>query len=198
MTVGVGVVEDGVVYLGYDSMTSNNWIAHNSVTKRPIQKGEMTILVSGSSRAAQLMQYRFDPPEQHKAMSDEEYMVMNVVDEIRRVFHEGGHASVENEQESSGAEMLIGYHGHLYIVQTDFQVLETHDDYAAIGSGQEVALGSLHSTTSASPKKRLRLALEAAAYHTPFVRGPFQIVTVGDKSEARPKVALQFPVLVTR
>jgi hypothetical protein len=49
----------------------------------------------------------------------------------------------------------------------------------AEGSGQQVALGSLFSTTAVkTPRKRVRMALEASAKFIMSVRGPFTIIEV--------------------
>ena len=57
--------------------------------------------------------------------------------------------------------------------------LEVHslDNYFAIGSGQSIAMGALHATSTIPDQQtRIQLALEAAATHDPNVRGPFDIL----------------------
>jgi hypothetical protein len=61
----------------------------------------------------------------------------------------------------------------------DFHIGEADVMYMAEGSGQQVALGSLHSTTQVkTPRKRVRMALEASAKFIMSVRGPFTIIEV--------------------
>jgi hypothetical protein len=49
----------------------------------------------------------------------------------------------------------------------------------AEGSGQQLALGSLYSTgLIKTPRKRVRMALEAASKFNMAVRGPFTIIEV--------------------
>ena len=51
--------------------------------------------------------------------------------------------------------------------------------YMSEGAGQEIALGSFYSTPSVkTPRKRVRLALEAAAKFNMSVRAPFTIIEV--------------------
>ena len=178
MTCGVGIVENGSVFLGYDSMASTNWVSHNSQSKRPIQKGEMVFLIAGSPRIAQLIEFTLSLPKHPDDYSVEGYMVTFVVDALRQCFLDGGHVKKENEEEAFDSHLLIGYRGHLFTIGSDFQVLETRDGYAAVGSGQEVALGALFATAGRSPSHRLLHALEAASYHTPFVRGPYHFLEV--------------------
>ena len=57
------------------------------------------------------------------------------------------------------------------------------DGYAAVGSGAELALGSLHTSSSfdLTPKQRVKAALHAAARYNPFVGAPFTIRTQADQ-----------------
>ena len=64
-------------------------------------------------------------------------------------------------------------------METDFHIGECDVPYMAEGSGQQVALGSLFSTsTIKTPRKRVRMALEASAKFIMSVRGPFTIIEV--------------------
>ena len=64
-------------------------------------------------------------------------------------------------------------------MDVDYHVSELNTDYYAEGSGQQVALGSLASTTNIkTSRKRVRMALEAASKFIMSVRGPFTIIEV--------------------
>ena len=64
-------------------------------------------------------------------------------------------------------------------MDTDFHIGEADIQYMAEGAGQELSLGSLYSTTSIkTPRKRVRMALEAAAKFNMAVRPPFTIIEV--------------------
>ena len=64
-------------------------------------------------------------------------------------------------------------------MDTDYHVSEVDVDYLAEGSGQQIALGSLYSTsTIKTPRKRVRMALEAAQKFIMSVKGPFTIIEV--------------------
>lgn len=64
-----------------------------------------------------------------------------------------------------------------WIISSSFAALEI-DDYAAIGSGQEVALGSLKSTENSdlSPEERVEQAIQAAIQNTVYVGGEVEIL----------------------
>ena len=64
-------------------------------------------------------------------------------------------------------------------MDTDFHIGEADVQYMAEGAGQDIALGSLYSTSNIkTPRKRLRLALEAASKFNMSVRPPFTIIEV--------------------
>lgn len=60
-------------------------------------------------------------------------------------------------------------------IRTAFKAV---DNYMAVGCGDDLALGVLHATRRGGwePEDRARLALEAAAYHSGGVCGPFFMV----------------------
>jgi hypothetical protein len=58
-------------------------------------------------------------------------------------------------------------------MHSDFQLAEYKENYTAIGSGTQYALGSLYTTarTKLKPPDRLEIAIKAASYFSPSVGG---------------------------
>lgn len=86
----------------------------------------------------------------------------------------GGYAAKEHEQESGGT-FLVGVNSRLFVVEDDYQVGETVDGYAAVGSGAELAaLGALYAAegTDVDARGRLEIALRAAERFIPGVCRP--------------------------
>ena len=106
-----------------------------------------------------------------------EYMVIYFVEAVRGFLGKGGYAKKVDEQESGGT-FLIGVKDRLFSIQSDFQVEESASGYLACGSGEDFALGSLHTTKTLAldSKKRIEYALSAAECHNCFVREPFYIL----------------------
>ena len=73
---------------------------------------------------------------------------------------------------------LVGYNKHLYLINSDFQVAESYDNYMSCGCGEQLALGSLYTTenTELDPIKRINIAFEVAAKFSSFVLPPFNIM----------------------
>jgi hypothetical protein len=79
-----------------------------------------------------------------------------------------------SEQEQGGT-FLVGLADRLYVVHSDFQIARSADGYAAVGSGDDIALGSLHGTRGRAPRWRINAALSAAAHHSSVVTPPFVV-----------------------
>ena len=177
MTCIVGLVEQGVVYLGADSLGCAEWNSRVLAMETPkvFRRGPFLFGVTGSLRWGQLLQYKLVIPGQDET-PDMAYMVGTVLDAIRQCLKENGFAQIENSQETGGV-CLIGYKGKLYSVDDDYGVLVTVDDFAALGCGDMPALGALMALTGMEPRERLMRALEISAYFSAGVGGPFHIIS---------------------
>jgi ATP-dependent protease HslVU (ClpYQ) peptidase subunit len=140
-------------------------------------KNRMIFGFCGSYRMGQLIQYQLKVPDQPKKMDDMEYMVKEFIEALRKCLKDGGFTTIEDSVEEGGV-FLVGYNGRLYRIDSDFQVGESMDGYEAVGSGEDLALGSLHTTSllTMNARRRIRMALEAAAYFNVGVAAPFNIL----------------------
>lgn len=182
MTCIVGVEQDGVVYVGGDSAGMEAWSL--AICGRADEKvfvtdsGEFIMGFCGSFRIGQLLRYALNPPEQSQKKNDMAYMVVDFVDAVRAMQKEKGSMKKENELEEHNAAFLVGYKGHLYFVESDFQVGRPIEGYAAIGCGAQIALGAMFATRNSdiAAPNRIELALTAAAEYSAGVRGPFLVL----------------------
>lgn len=173
MTCIVGLVDKGRVYIGGDSAG----IAGLSLTVRSDPKvfaiGEFVVGYTSSFRMGQLLRFKFQPPAIEGDLFA--YMATHFVDALRECFKQGGYAEVCNGQESGG-NFLVGVRGHLFHIQSDYQVGEALSQYDACGCGDDVACGALYATKGKGARYRIRTALEAAEQHSAGVRGPFVVL----------------------
>lgn len=180
MTCIVGLVHKGTVYIGGDSAG----VAGYDLTVRADQKvWSKDLFVYGftsSFRMGQLLRYKINVAEKYPSQGVEEYMVDTFINAARKCLKDGGWARTDNGQERGGC-FLVGFAGRLWQVESDYQVGESVDGFAAVGCGEAYALGSLYSTEGMEPNDRLNLALEAAEAFSAGVRGPFTIVSGGAK-----------------
>jgi len=195
MTCIVGLTHAGGVTLGADSQVTTGWV-HAPLADsqgKIFRVGKMLIGGTGTLRQLQLAQYALALPEHPSDMACMTYLVTRFVDAMRDCLKNGGHATKDKDQESTPGALLIAYYGRLFNLASDYAVQETADSYYAVGSGQEVALGSLHTSARMgellSPEKRVTWALEAAATFSNGVGGPFVIETLANEAAKESEAA---------
>jgi ATP-dependent protease HslVU (ClpYQ) peptidase subunit len=172
VTAIAGIVQSGRVHLAGDSAITAGWALTISAHPKVFRVGPYVIGTSGSPRVAQLMRYALDVPE---PLGDlHRFMATVFIDAVRQTLKDGGAATKESERESTGSSFaLVGVHGRLFEIQSDYQVGESANGYAAIGCGFEPCLGALYATPTLAPRRRLQIAMEAAELLNAAVRGPF-------------------------
>lgn len=182
MSVVVGVVENGRVWIGGDSLASDDHVG--TVRRDPkvfrLDNGILLGIV-GDSRVTQVVRYAFGCSESSGfADANMPYLLVTFVPALRERISEAGVPMEEGEHKSRWS-ILLALHGHLYAIYDDFQIEETADGHNAIGCGYRTALGSLYTT---SPDRRAALmcgrdrvleALEATAHVDLHVAPPFTI-----------------------
>ncbi|MGK5543545.1 hypothetical protein ACSNOH_02205 [Streptomyces sp. URMC 127] len=178
----VGLVEDDRVHIGGDSAGISG--CRLTVRKDPkvFRNGPYALGFCGSFRMGQLLHHAFKTPKPKGDL--DAFMTTRFVNKLRTCLKEAGWARKESEQEKAGT-FLVGIHGRLFIVYPDYQVAEPADGYAAVGCGNEFALGALHATATANlqARERLTTALTAASHHSTDVCEPFTYTTAPSLSE---------------
>lgn len=186
MTCIVGLVENGVVYIGGDSLGSNGYFKTVRKDKKVFKLKDTDNAIAGytsSFRMGQLLMYGSglidsrDEPD-----IDHEYLVTKFIPKLTSLFENGGYGK-NNSGSKSGGTFLLGYKDKLYQIQSDYQVGEPSLGYDACGSGEDFALGSLHSTerSGLSPEERIHKALQAATEFSVGVGAPFYIVNTANE-----------------
>ncbi|WP_226035776.1 hypothetical protein [Aquibacillus saliphilus] len=189
MTCIVGLVFNGVTYIGGDSLGSNGYsktVRKDTKVFKLKDTNKAVVGYTSSYRMGQLLMYAkglIDSRDEPNI--DHEYLVTRFIPNTIKLFEDGGY-SKNSSGEKTGGSFLLGYGDRLYQVSSDFQVGESIDGYDACGSGEEFALGSLKTTENSnmSPEERIHLALQAATKFSTSVVPPYQIInTYDDKVE---------------
>lgn len=176
MTAVVGLVEGGRVWIGADSATTwDGDPGRLQVTSNPkvFRVGQFLIGSSGSGRTQRILRHGWTPPRRRQGAL-EHYISTVVVDSIRKALAEGGVAEKKDNVEDAAGDVLLGYRGHLFRMDSDYSVDEARLPYDAVGCGSHVALGALYAL-KAPPKQRILTALRAAQEFNWGVRGPFVV-----------------------
>lgn len=176
MTCIVGALGKDGVYIGADSagITGSNKFIRKDVKVFKIK--DFVIGCTSSFRMIQLLRFSFKPPKIKKKQDTYEYMCTDFIDAVRSCFKAGGYIHIENSEETGGI-FLVGYKNRLFKIESDFQVGELFDSYAAVGCGSDYALGTMFALqdTNMTIEEKIILALEAAEKFSAGVSRPFII-----------------------
>lgn len=180
MTCIVGLVHDGKVYLGGDSLGCDlsTYSGVIRTDKKVFRHGKFLMGFTSSYRMGQLLQYKFASSRDIEHTEDVmSYMVNVFVEDVRTCLKDGGYAQSRENQESAGT-FLVGFEGRLFKVDSDYQVGESLDRYDACGCGFGYAVGNMFSSLHLPPEARILQALAAAEHCSVGVKGPFTIVSM--------------------
>lgn len=181
MTCIVALTHKGTIWMGGDSaLTDDTFGQFTRVEPKVFLNGNMIIGYAGSARLGNVLRYSFTPPVLTKGDKGDlmKYMVTKFVDSLREITRAKGLMHKEEIEEISG-HILVGMGSRVFAIYEDWQVAEPREPFLAIGSGTDLALGSLFSTRRADPKSRILMALKAAAQYNAAVRAPFVIESLG-------------------
>lgn len=187
MTCIVALRHNGTIYMAADSAGCNDHDMTIRADPKIFALGNMLFGFTTSFRFGQLLRYHLEIPTFEGIDDPHEYLVRRLVPAMRTVLKDGGYSKVENGVEQ-GATCMIGLDSGMYVIDSDFQVGESVDAFAAIGSGHAYAKGvlfALDGKALADPIYQLSKALHAAERFTPSVCGPFYAMTLDD-GVARP------------
>ncbi len=187
MTVIIGVEHNGNVFMGADSECVNGWMRHQLTTRKIARLGELLIGVAGQIRTHNIILYQFVPPERLLDESDEHYVIVSVIEAIRKCLKDSGWLTVENSKETVDLnEFLIGYRAKLYRVGPHFDVAHYRSGIASVGSGDQYALGAMYALrasrkraySEAQIETQIKTALRISAQLSMGVSEPFYVESI--------------------
>jgi len=172
MSCVVGLIQNGMVYIGSDGLaTTEEGERRPVICIKIFTNKEYLIGFAGSVRHGQLLGPKFlDAPAS----------VYDFPDAIREVFIEkGAIMTTDTGQQMHNSNILIGHKGRLFELLIDFQINEVMGNFTAIGSGSTYAMGSLFATKKwKTPENRIINALNAAKEYDRSCGLPFTIETM--------------------
>jgi len=180
MTCIVGIEHGNTVFVGGDSAATGGDLSQRVIAdKKVFVIGEFAFGVCGLPKVMDALRFNIKFPQQVKGTDDRQYIASEFIPTFKAGLQKEGCVLVHKEHgEYFQGAILVGYRAKLYHVEANFQVITSAYGFDAVGSGANIAIGSLHATKSLSPKKRILQALEASAINNAGVRPPFAIVSV--------------------
>lgn len=177
MTCIVGYVEGNRIWMGGDS-AGTTWSLEQDLydTPKVFRNGGALIGTSGSARQADLLRHSLTVPDHDPRVGLEKWMATTFINAVRQCFKDGGVCGLKENIEQSQGVFLIGYQGRLAVIYSDFQVRWPKLPYAAVGCGEQIALGAMYASEHVTDgRERIDLALRASERFSAGVRGPFHI-----------------------
>lgn len=174
VTCIAALVQDSTIYMGGDSAGVAGYDLMVRADQKVFRTGPFLMGFTSSFRMGQLLRYKLSLPDHDPRVEPRCFLATAFIDAVRQCLKDGGFARSQ-EGEERGGSFLVGYRGSIYLIDSDYQVAEPADAYAAIGCGQQVALGSLFTSGGEDPERRLLTALQAAERFSAGVRAPFVI-----------------------
>jgi ATP-dependent protease HslVU (ClpYQ) peptidase subunit len=178
MTCIVAIKNSNRVIIGADSCGSEENIGVVRVPPKVFVKGNYGFGFSHSFRLGQIIEHVFEPPPISSKVTDNEliaHMVKNFIPQLKSTLEDHGYPYHEDEKE--GWALIIGIHGRILTIESDWQVGLDDLDLTAIGSGAEYALGALY-VSDKEPLETATAALMAANKFCPSVMTPFNFIEV--------------------
>lgn len=198
MSVVVGIVLEDKVIMGCDSQVSTSWTKRTLTNKnnfkifKPEKNPDVLLGVCGSCRDANILKCideYIDELEYLKGDVDFKYVVNKIVPNLFNILRENGRILETNEKGIKTlpymeVELLFSYKNQLYKISPDGCVIQI-DDYAAIGSGADNAIGFLNTVDDKNMNDLAVIkSIESACKTDLYVNYPIIIMnTKNDKVE---------------
>lgn len=188
MTCVVGMLdkENKTVYLGGDSLGSNGYIKTIYKQRKVFHSKDTNDLIIGicGSFNFQGLEYEklLDETKLLKGEIDREYLITKFIPNLRRIISSYNCNESKSGIDSMEGVLLFGYRDNLFMIQSDYSLVESTDDYLAIGSGMDYALGSLATTYDNEMPiiDKIHMALKSATKHVVGVEPPFYIINTAN------------------
>ena len=190
MSVIVGIIHEGVVYIGTDSQVTKGGTkkSNNHPNNRKIwhPDGRDQLLIGSAGllkgiNAIKSINGLIDQATLSQESLNYNYVVKNVARRIMDTMEEIKLIESKDYNPKMLNEFLFAYKNELFMIGSDGSVLQI-DDFSAIGSGSVEAIGSLLSTINEDPKTRIIKAIEAAIQNDIYVGYPIIIMNTNNQN----------------
>jgi hypothetical protein len=179
LTLLVGVATRKGVWIGADSGSIGGTFSQAVPEPKVWRDGAWLVSVGGSWRALELVRHAVKMPTAPRSVADAHKVVcLDVLDEIRTAFTARGYAPEPGEDDAAAWYMLLGVRCALRGQPVLFYVEDDHAESvpcAAVGQGEEYALGRLSGNAHMDPAARVRDTLKATRERFGLIRPPYRV-----------------------
>lgn len=176
MSVVVAVLENGVVYMGADSMTSVGGnklhVLNESGFKITKQDNGVLVGICGAVSGHNVIasEKDFMSLDENGELTKKHIIneiVPKLLNPVRKLYDEKKH--------DLNVSMIVAYKDKIYQIMSDLTVVR-RNSYAAVGSGKYYTRYGLHMHAELPAKERIVKALDSSASREPGVGAPFVLI----------------------
>jgi hypothetical protein len=193
MSCVIGLVTSGNIVMGADAAASDgNVLIPNHLKKISVHEVniwtsdnehiEFVVGACGTTQMSAIVRHFLELPRLENPDDLDGYMETNFLMSLHGAIQAAGYMRIDRDPDGFPGvdELLVGVLGRLYFIGHDFSIASSMRGYDAIGSGREIALGSLFTTGKMvghrpDGRERVLAALDAASELATAVSGPYQL-----------------------
>lgn len=179
MTCCVAIAERGRVYLGADSLVASDTDIILSRDPKVWAAPPCVVGAAGHALWWELLRDSVQWDRLSRVANEREFRRELLAELRTRAAAIGVELGTDADDDSVTGVALVGVGGAIYRVDSYLTIQRIAEPFAAIGSGEGPAIGSLHATQGQPARKRLTLALTAAERYSTTVRRPWRWAETG-------------------
>jgi len=162
------MIENGEAYIAGDRAGSNGFTKMTCKDSKVFKKGDFIFGFAGSFRMGQIIKHKFDIPERGVHEDLEHYIYNKFIKGLKKSFKDNGYGIEKNEDKNGdvGGNFIFLIESRIFEMQGDFSILESKDDFTAIGSGEfhaMAAMAVLMEHSGLKPKEKLKEAMRVVS-----------------------------------
>lgn len=166
--------KDGKVAIAGDRGASDSHTVVNLANPKIFEVNDFLIGYAGSL-AGDRLKYLFNPTKPKADANLDKHMATTFLNQLKVIYDQ---ANIQYNSSEADLSLLVVYGNNIYKhFASDMSMCRIDDDYDALGSGEEYALGSLWSTASIkSAQTRAELAVSAAIKYSQTCSGKVDVL----------------------
>lgn len=184
MSVIIGDTDPNGITLGADAalgQAGNEQVneVYTNMLPKVFRRGPYLLGVAGSVKVNQILRFQGTLPDPPTPPDIEEFLVRELIPAIHQIVIDAGLKGTDTSAFPVTTSILLACENQLFGIATDLSFIRAESFFAA-GTGRHAANGALHALRMAGitpARRRIELALQAAAALTGNVRPPWQFIS---------------------
>lgn len=138
------------------------YLNKNGFREKVFTKGKFVIGCSGSSLLNQIVQFNFELPVHESGIDTKVYLVKTFIPELRKSISINGGDKKDSKGRMEG-RIILGYEGKIFTLDSNYCIIEQDNKFTCIGSGAQIAYGSLATPSKLSDMDKAKQAIDISS-----------------------------------